>query len=78
MNKDISGFPDISDYYNSSLIKKWIKLITIDKTISYSTYTRKDYFIPVANVVLDNEKCISGNKKGLQLLSNSYKSFIVS
>ena len=63
-SNDISGFDNINELYESSLIKKWLKLIPMDKTISFEEYGRKDYFIPVADIVLDNELYNSGKKKG--------------
>jgi len=61
---DISGLANINNIYESSLIKKWIKLIPINKTIPFEKYNRKDYFIPIADVVLDNEIFTSGKKEG--------------
>ena len=63
-NNDISGLANINEIYESSLIKKWIKLITTDKTISFDEYNRKDYFISIADIVLDNELFTSGKKQG--------------
>lgn len=60
---DISGLIDISKLYENSLLKKWIKLISTDKTILFENYNRKDYFIQVADIILDNEFFISGIKK---------------
>lgn len=61
---DISGLANINDIYDSSLFKKWIKLIPINKTIPFDKYNRKDYFIPIADVVRDNEVFTSGKKEG--------------
>lgn len=61
---DISGLANINDIYDSSLFKKWIKLIPINKTIPFDKYNRKDYFIPIADIVLDNEVFTSGKKEG--------------
>merc|ERR1712196_691414 len=63
-NNDISGLANIKELFESSLIKKWIKLIPTDKTIPFDEYNRKDYFIPIADIVLDHEVCKSGKKKG--------------
>lgn len=63
-NKDISGLANINELYESSIIKKWIKLISIDKTISFDDYNRKENFIPIADVVLDNDIFTTGKKKG--------------
>jgi len=61
---DISGLSNINELYESSLIKKWIKLIPSDKTISFEDYSRKDHFIPIADIVLDTELCTTGKKQG--------------
>jgi hypothetical protein len=61
---DISGLANIEELYMSSATKKWIKLISIDKTILFDEYNRKDYFIPIADIVLDNEIVTSGKKQG--------------
>ena len=63
-SNDISGLANIHEYYESSLIKKWIKLISTDKTILFDEYNRKDHFIPIADIVLDSELFISGKKVG--------------
>ena len=63
-NNDISGLANINEIYESSLIKKWIKLIPIDKTIPFDEYNRKEHFIPIADIVLDNELVTSGKKEG--------------
>jgi hypothetical protein len=52
---DISGIENITEICDASLIKKWIKLIPIKKTIPFEEYNRKEYFIPIADIVLDNE-----------------------
>jgi hypothetical protein len=61
---DISGLANIDELYMSSVTKKWIKLISIDKTILFDEYNRKDCFIPIADIVLDNEIVTSGKKQG--------------
>ncbi len=61
---DISGLENIEKLYESSLIKKWIKLISTDKTTPFEKYNRKDHFIHVADIVLDNELFTSGKKQG--------------
>lgn len=60
---DISGLANIAEHYEGSLVKKWVKLISTDKTIPFDEYNNKDYFILIANVVLDNELKKQGNKK---------------
>ncbi len=61
---DISGFANINELCESSLIKKWIKLIPVDKTIKFDEYNRKEYFTPIADIVLDDELFTSGKKLG--------------
>ena len=61
---DISGLTNITELYESSLTKKWIKLIPIDKTILFDEYNRKEHFIPIADIVLDSEVSTSGKKQG--------------
>jgi hypothetical protein len=63
-NTDISGLANINDFYESSLIKNWIKLISTDKTIPFQEYNRKEHFILIADIVLDNELFTSGKKQG--------------
>jgi len=63
-DNDISGLANITEAYESSVIKKWIKLIPTDKTIPFDKYNRKDYFIPIADIVLDGELFTSGKKQG--------------
>jgi hypothetical protein len=60
---DISGIKNITKLYNKSIMKKWIKLISNDKTILYNDYNRKKYFKPIADIKLDNEISVNGNKK---------------
>jgi hypothetical protein len=64
ITNDISGLANINELYENSLAKKWIKLISVDKTINFNDYNRKDYFIPIADVVLDRELFTSGKKQG--------------
>lgn len=61
---DISGLENIDDLYDNSPIKKWIKLISIDDCILFDDYNRKDYFIPIANIILDDELITFGKKEG--------------
>jgi hypothetical protein len=46
--------------------KNWIKLITLDKTIRFEDYHRKEYFTLVADIVLDNETYATGKKRGVK------------
>lgn len=61
---DISGLPNIIELYTNSPIKKWIKLISTDKTVPFDEYNRKGNFIPIADIVLDSELFTSGKKQG--------------
>ena len=48
---DISGLANINELYESSPIKKWIKVISTEKTILLDEYNRKDHFIPIADIL---------------------------
>jgi len=63
-NNDISGLDNINEKYENSLTKKWIKLIPINKTISFEEYNRKEYFTPIADIILDSEIVTTGKKEG--------------
>ena len=63
-SNDISGLADVNELYESSLTKKWIKLIPTDKTIPFEDYNRKEYFTPIADIVLDVELATSGKNQG--------------
>jgi len=60
---DISGIENINEMCNASLIKKWIKLIPIKKTIVFEEYNRKEYFTPIADIVLDSELFTTEKKR---------------
>lgn len=64
-DKDISGLDkeEISSAYDSSPLKKWIKLISKKDTIPFNTYNNKSNFTHVANIVLDDELDKNGEKK---------------
>ena len=66
VKEDISGLANISELYESSPIKKWIKIIPKDKTISFEEYNRKEHFIPIADICLDNEVFTCGKKQGIK------------
>ena len=66
MSEDISGKQDINEIYNLSPYKKWIKLISIDKTILFDDYNRKEYFRNIADITLDDEIITKGDKKGIK------------
>jgi hypothetical protein len=59
---DISGLSNINEIYDNSLVKKWIKLISIDNTILLNDYNRNNYFKPIADIVLDIEVFKTGKK----------------
>ena len=61
---DISGLANMNEVYESSFVKKWIKLIPTNKTIPFEDYNRKAHFIPIADIVLDRECFTSGKKQG--------------
>ena len=63
-SNDISGLSNINELYESSLIKKWIKLIPTDKIIPFNAYNRKDHFIKIADICLDCELSTTGKKQG--------------
>ncbi len=54
LKMDISG-KDPFPHYQVSAIKPWIKLIPQEKTILFEEYNRKDYFVPIANIVADGD-----------------------
>jgi hypothetical protein len=61
---DISGLDNIAESYENSSFKKWIKLISLNKTIAFEDYIRNNKFIPVAEITLDNELSNSGKRQG--------------
>lgn len=61
---DISKLKNIKMVYKHSLMKNWIKLIPINKTILFNTYNRKKYFKPIADIILDSEICDTGKNEG--------------
>ena len=42
------------------------KLITIEKTISFEIYNNREYFVPIADIILDREVFISGKNEGMK------------
>jgi hypothetical protein len=64
LHNDISGLVNIDEHYEKSSIKKWVKLISIDKTIPFYEYNRREYFSPIADVVLDRDVFASGKNQG--------------
>ena len=45
-----------NEIYENSTIKKWIKQIPFNKTVSIEKYNNKEYFKPIAEIVLDIEQ----------------------
>ena len=66
ISNDISGKDNITELFEKSLYKKWIKLIPIKKTILLEEYNRKSHFIKVADIILDNDKITIGKKEGMK------------
>lgn len=54
LKMDISG-KDPFPFYEISVFKPWIKLIPQEKTILFEEYNRKNYFVPIADIVTDGE-----------------------
>jgi len=61
---DISGLENFIELYENSSIKKWIKPISIHKTIPFDEYNRKEHFNLIADIVSDSEVFTSGKKQG--------------
>jgi len=53
---DVSGLENIDELYKNSAIKNWIKLIPMNKTVPISEYNRREYFKPVADIILDTSQ----------------------
>ena len=60
---DISGIDNIHEIHSASPLRRWVKPIPIIKTVLFDDYNRREYFIPIADVVLDNELNEAGKKK---------------
>ena len=63
INDDISKNKEFNKNYNNSIVKKWIKQISIKDTISFDNYNRKNNFKLVADILLDNDINTKTNKK---------------
>ena len=61
---DISRNENIIELYENSVCKKWIKPIPMDKTVFFEEYNKKQYFIPVADIILDTELYSTGRRTG--------------
>lgn len=62
--EDVSQNENVYELCNASNYRKWIKLLPIEKTILFDNYNRKEYFTPIANVLLDNDTFTTGKKTG--------------
>jgi hypothetical protein len=62
LEQDISGMFPMKIYENSP-IKKWIKMIPMNRAIRLEDYNRKEYFKKVADIVVDDEVSMGGKKK---------------
>jgi hypothetical protein len=63
-NEDVSQNEDAYALCDISIYKKWIKLLPIEKTVLFDDYNRKEYFKPIANILLDDEIFTTGKKNG--------------
>ena len=63
LKNDISG-QNIEEMYEKCLWKKWIKRVYIEETVPFAEYNRRNEFMKVADIVLDNEMNLSGKKEG--------------
>ena len=61
---DISENENMIELYENSVYKKWIKLISMNKTVLFDEYNNKEYFLPVVDIVLDDGFFTNGKKKG--------------
>jgi hypothetical protein len=52
---------NVDEMYEAAPTKNWIKRIPLDTT--FDGYDRKDCFVKVADIVLDNDLSVSGEKK---------------
>lgn len=59
---DENDFSTLEELIMDDICKNWIKPINIQKEIPLSSFTLKDYFKKVADVVLDNEVTTKGKK----------------
>jgi hypothetical protein len=62
--EDISDVENVNEQYETSPHKKWIKRITKSSAILFDEYSRKDQFMHIAEIVLDDEVFSSGKKQG--------------
>lgn len=67
MHELVNGINDMSIHIQSSVMKKWIKVIDFDKSVNMTDYNRREHFKPIMNVVLDNDMK-NGNKKRMTMI----------
>ena len=63
IEQDISGIENIEDRYDKCEYKKWVKLLPTNNTILFDDYDQKEFFVHVADIVLDDEIYVDGKKK---------------
>ena len=61
---DISSLANINELYESSSIKTYVKLVSIDKTVDFEMFPQKSHFVQIADIVLDTECNDSGKNTG--------------
>lgn len=71
--EDISGVENVDEQYDTSPHKKWIKRVPKSDAIPFDEYSRKDQFIPIAEIVLDDEVIASGKKQGIKKRNTSIR-----
>jgi len=62
--QDISEKTNVDEMFEKSPMKRYIKRISMCKTISLDDFPQKSVFIQVADIVLDTEIASNGLKKG--------------
>jgi hypothetical protein len=60
---DISG-KVVETIHESYITRKWVKLVSTSDTVGFEEYNRKEHFMKVAEIVLDEELFTSGKKEG--------------
>ena len=64
ISESIKRQANITELYDQSEHKKWIKLISMKSVVPFDDYQQKNSFKHVANVVLDNDMHTTGKKAG--------------
>lgn len=67
-SNDTENNTNLNKIYNSSPLKKWIKLINFNHTFNWYNYIRKDNFQHVADIILDTETDQNNIKKRNSLI----------